>query len=1370
MKKSKFLSLLSAFLALLMVFTSVDLSSLTVKAATYDPNEISIDLIENNAVDIMLVSRNSDFSIEQIQAIETNLKSQLSDFDVKFAGLTTTEEVTSTNDTDASEVFNSWSRFGSTGKWSLVTGNPSYIQNAENSDGTTGFYAPDTGDVMDMTLEYDFMSTDTDDDFVGVVLRLNIDDNKSGTSKPLDTKISGYWYLESHQSNTNGNYAKLTSGLYRLNSGKLMYFDTGGAGGLKLGANSNYNPFTNSGSWINQAGVTTLANRYSTGTAFGWTAKKTWIHYKYEMKGNTFSVWRDGQLVLSYTDDSPNAIKSGTFGLTNMSQPSRYRNFVSSVTRIQSKSMFEILRGATWREEAVHMVIDIDRFLDPTLTDEGEVTSRLISDDAYLQFWGSDVNQSSFTTYGESFGLDANGVKKYDFINQSAGYDACVTETADYVKKILAAKNGDKYGIMNEISGINVDPAGAKNNTIDSSYPNGKWEIKHDDTKIADNDLQNEMGVSSWANIPMDNLTCEFNRPGNYTFLYMDVPVKTVYIHRRPVADFTLGWNSSTGAVTISDMSYDLDTNLGTKSNGIKSVSWQYKKATDSGWANGVPSSWSQSDGFVIIKMTVTDYQGCSSSVAKYLGDSKPVASFSFDLNPVSLYENISVLNSSYDTTGATITASSWVIKDGNGNQVATNNTNSIGARSSLGTPVSLGLSEGTYTVYLTVTNSNGIQSETVSRQLRVAKIVSRAVYEYNWGDASHSNYATYADVYYKAKYPALTSPQKYYRINFDKNSGTQVDNAYLDAYSTFHGWYLEPSFTNKISSGSTTVESNGNHYIYAKWTDDGDITFPSAKKIYTVNFDANDTELDRATLSSASLTETWTFNGWFEEAAATTHIGNAGYVANDVKAHKTVYAGWTDVPVTLPEATRTYTVTYDSNGGTNLQKDTQPVVFNGWYTKASGGTRIGTTGDKYTVNSDHTVYAQWGTASFVLPYCKKDGTFFIGWFDKAQTNGSYENTSGAKLIGTAGQTVQLKSSQTLYAWFNTAPEINQIDSADFYEGQYVFGRDFIQFVEPKDIESEQAGQTLEVELVSIEYNDGNKKELSEDTLIETSTNHIGEFKVTYSVTDIGISIDGKLVPNSQVTTEETFTFKVLYNDLPQMVLNPVIYTYTSDASLVEATIASFLKSYVTLSDAQDDVDNKPWWDVDVTSAYLKQSLEITEVKDILVNPAYEMEHADIANAIRNSTSVEQLYALKISNPEAFNAIMSYKVVFDAKDQWGKFVSGKLAERAVAHGVRTSEIDKKQSEDDRSITVISVNDSAFNDTYESIRSVNDKYASSVNRNSYWGDENYGGKILNEILSKRSNKDSEDHEIYEGLYAQVTNYGNNRNILVNDYAN
>ena len=42
-----------------------------------------------------------------------------------------------------------------------------------------------------MTLEYDFMSADDDDDFVGVVLRLNVDDDKYGTDKPLDTKASG---------------------------------------------------------------------------------------------------------------------------------------------------------------------------------------------------------------------------------------------------------------------------------------------------------------------------------------------------------------------------------------------------------------------------------------------------------------------------------------------------------------------------------------------------------------------------------------------------------------------------------------------------------------------------------------------------------------------------------------------------------------------------------------------------------------------------------------------------------------------------------------------------------------------------------------------------------------------------------------------------------------------------------------------------------------------------------------------------------------------------------------------------------------------------------------------------------------------------
>lgn len=408
-------------------------------AATVDPSKISVNLVKSKAVDVMLVSKHSDFTAGQVQAIEENVKNQLQGYDVQFAGLQTTEQVTSTNTTDPSVVFNNWSRLGATGQWSLTTYNgANVIYNAENSDGVTGFYAPDTGDISDMTLEYDFMSADDDDDFVGVVLRLNVDDDKYGTPKPLDTKASGYWYWESHKNNTNIN-EKYMNGLYRLNGSLLPHFNTSYYSNVYGGVptyyyDSNKTPFDYSDSWVNSDGVTPL----DTSPTYGWTKKNQWIHYKYEMKGNTFSVWRDGELVLEYTDSDANAVTSGTFALINMSQSSRYKNFVSSVTRVSTKSMTDILRNATWRDEATHVVIDIDNMLDSTLTESGELTSRLIADNVYLQFWGSDTNNSSLISYGKDFGNDENNIPKYNFINQSAGYNSCITSTVDYIKRILS--------------------------------------------------------------------------------------------------------------------------------------------------------------------------------------------------------------------------------------------------------------------------------------------------------------------------------------------------------------------------------------------------------------------------------------------------------------------------------------------------------------------------------------------------------------------------------------------------------------------------------------------------------------------------------------------------------------------------------------------------------------------------------------------------------------------------------------------------------------------------------------------------------------------------------------------------------------------
>lgn len=1292
----------------------------SVSAATVDPSKISVNLVKSKAVDVMLVSKHSDFTAGQVQAIEENVKNQLQGYDVQFAGLETTEQVTSTNTTDPSVVFNNWSRLGAAGRWSLTTyDGANVIYNAENSDGVTGFYAPDTGDISDMTLEYDFMSADGDDDFVGVVLRLNVDDDKYGTPKPLDTKASGYWYWETYKYNGNYHWQDI-SGLYRLNSAKLPFSDWGANhSGLRTLYSSGGSAFDHSDSWVNQSGLKAL----SVGTQYGWTKKNQWIHYKYEMKGNTFSVWRDGSLVLTYTDTDENAVTSGTFALINMSQSSRYKNFVSSVTRVSTKSMTDILRNATWRDEATHVVIDIDNMLDSTLTESGELTSRLIADNVYLQFWGSDTNNSSLISYGKDFGNDENNIPKYNFINQSAGYNSCITSTVDYIKRILSGYDGSTYGIINEITDINVSPAEAKNNSIDTSWPDGKWKIIHDNTKIVNDTLQNGLGLSNQANMYLDNLTCKFDRPGNYTIYYMDVPIKTVYIHRRPVADFTISLNSSSDKVAITDKSYDLDTNLGTKKNGIKSVTWKYKKATDQSWKSGYPSSWKKSDGVVIVQMTVTDYQDCSSSVAKYLGDDKPIAAFSFDLNPVSLYEDITVLNSSYDSTGNTINKSNWIIKDKSGNTVVTNNTNKVGDTFSFGTPNGLGLSEGDYTVYLTVTNSAGTSSDTVSRKLYISKVTSHAVYEYNWDNAHHDDCDKYANVFYKSTYPTLLSPAKAYRYTFDKTTGTQVDAEYKDASSTFNGWYLDEALTKMITSGTTVVTTNGNHTIYAKWTNNGSVTLPSAKKAYDISFNANDTELDRATLNTTKLTENWQFNGWYSDEKCTKLVGVANHVVNNVSSNQTLYAGWKDKQITLPSISRKYTLTYDANGGQSTASDTQPVTFNGWYSEKSGGTKLGNAGDKYTVNNNQTAYARWSTATFKLPDCKKTNYKFLGWYSKPQNS---DNISDAVLIGKAGATVYAKNSQTLYAWFNANPVITNTGSVDFYEGQTVNVKDLLQFVTASDAESDN----LDVKITKIEYCDKTTSDVSDDAKLVTSTAHIGDMKVTYSVTDTGISIGDNKISDSDTSNTFSFTFKIKCNDIPRLKVNPVAY---ADLSLDKSSITAFLKSYASVIDKQDDTDNKPWWNINTSQANLKSSVSISSVKDIQISPAYEIEHQSISKQIKSCTTLAALYGFKSSNPEAFKAITSYTVVFDAYDQFGKYSSGEVTTAAKNMGVVA---DKKQSVKDRSIMVICVNDYTEHNVFQNVRDINAKYLDSLNYNSYWGNSYYGLNSLQDILNKK----------------------------------
>ena len=634
--------------------------------------------------------------------------------------------------------------------------------------------------------------------------------------------------------------------------------------------------------------------------------------------------------------------------------------------------------------------------------------------------------------------------------------------------------------------------------------------------------------------------------------------------------------------------------------------------------------------------------------------------------------------------------------------------------------------------------------------------------YAYSWGTSYHGSYPATVEVEYQNKYPTLANPSRYYRTTFDKTSGTYLEKSYLDAYSTFDGWYLESTFQNKITPNSTIVSKTSAHTIYAKWTN-GNIIYPLAKKEYTVTFNPNNTDKDTGTVEVEKLTEKWQFDGWYKDAALTQLSGKNGYVEKSVGSNKTLYAKWTDMPIVLPEAEMLFTLTFDVNGGVEIDEDIQPAELLGFFTTAkTGGTRIGTTGDNYTVDKDHTVYARWGKAEFVLPDCEKEDCAFVGWFNQPQGS----ETDELELVGRAGDTVLLEESQTVYAWFNTAPVLSQIESTILYEGQTVKAEEMFQFVECTDLEDDALSNELEIELVSVEYIDGETEDIDKEYEIETSTKNIGEFKITFSVTDAGLMVGDTMYLDTMITVEEAFVFEINYNDLPQMDLSPAMYVYSDDSSLTKDTIADFLKSCVLVTDKQDDEDNKPWWLAEDSQKLLEESIVIEKISDITINPAYAIEHKSTAEAISNVSSVEELYAYKNSNPEAFNAILSFRVTFDATDQFGKCVSGTISDELSTKGVLAQEEDAVQSENDRSIMVVCLNINAADTTYESVRSVNEKHQSTIDSNSYWGDSEYGGKELDEIFDKKSNKESEGHSTQNGSYNQGDN---NIDIIINDYS-
>ena len=246
----------------------------------------------------------------------------------------------------------------------------------------------------------------------------------------------------------------------------------------------------------------------------------------------------------------------------------------------------------------------------------------------------------------------------------------------------------------------------------------------------------------------------------------------------------------------------------------------------------------------------------------------------------------------------------------------------------------------------------------------------------------------------------------------------------------TFNGWYTAASGGTKVGNAGASYTPTANITIYAQWTvikytisynaNGGDASsvpdsqtkaynesgFNLSSKVptkakgtttYTVTYNANGGSVGTAS-ATATKTTTYPFSKWNTAAngSGTNYAAGASYTAT---ASATMYAQWTSsastTSVTLPTPSRT------------------GYAFSGWYTAASGGTKIGNAGASYTPTATITLYAQWAKNTYTVSYAKNT-TAAVSNMPSNQTK-----TQGVDL--TLSSNVPTRSGYTFKGWATSA-------------------------------------------------------------------------------------------------------------------------------------------------------------------------------------------------------------------------------------------------------------------------------------------------------------------------------------------------------------
>lgn len=236
---------------------------------------------------------------------------------------------------------------------------------------------------------------------------------------------------------------------------------------------------------------------------------------------------------------------------------------------------------------------------------------------------------------------------------------------------------------------------------------------------------------------------------------------------------------------------------------------------------------------------------------------------------------------------------------------------------------------------------------------------------------------------------------------------GITLPNATRTGYR-FDGWWTAKSGGTRVGGYNGGYTPNANTTLYAHWT----------PIVYTITLDNKD-----ATTNGTGVIYEKYATGWYTGSTK----GTETFTNPNQTVTKYTVSGnaVTKIP-TIPK--REYTVTYNPNntnpqssgynGVSNPTSNVAKYVFNGYYQNNTQRiTGDGTLPANTTFTSDTTLTAKWTAVSVTLASATRRGYTFDGWWTAA---------SGGNKIGNAGESYTPTQNVTLYAhWKANTYEID---------------------------------------------------------------------------------------------------------------------------------------------------------------------------------------------------------------------------------------------------------------------------------------------------------------------------------------------------------